>query len=128
MTKAEAYEKAWTLGFRGDFSMVDQIYHPKYRAIQKNINVEVDLDSDKIVVSTISEYNTPGPVRVIFENDDFLLIERYFKSTLTETPAFNVGMTAVKYLDGKIITQETIGERDLPDPSEGEDWNWEDYE
>ena len=85
MTKAEAYEKAWTLGFRGDFSMVDQIYHPKYRAIQKNINVEVDLDSDKIVVSTISEYNTPGPVRVIFENDDFLLIERYFKSTLTET-------------------------------------------
>ena len=30
--------------------------------------------------------------------------------------------------DGKIITQETVGERDLPDPSEGQDWNWEDYE
>ena len=92
--------------------------HPKYRATQKNINVEVDLDADKIVVSTISEYVTPGPVRVIFENDDFLLIERYFKSTLTETPAFNLGMTAVTYLDGKIITQETVAEMDLPDPSE----------
>ena len=128
MTKAEAFDKAWTLGFKGDFSLVDQIYHPKYRATQRNINVEVDLDSDKIVISTLSEYNTPGPVRVIFENDDFLLIERYFKSTLTETPAFNLGMTAVTYLDGKIITQETVGERDLPDPSEGQDWNWEDYE
>ena len=35
MTKAEAYEKAWKLGFRGDFLLVDEIYHPKYRAVQK---------------------------------------------------------------------------------------------
>ena len=28
MTKAEAYDKAWRLGARGDFSLVDQIYHP----------------------------------------------------------------------------------------------------
>ena len=54
MTKAEEFDKAWRLGSKGDFSLVDKIYHPKYRAIQKNINVEVDLDSDKIVVSTIS--------------------------------------------------------------------------
>ena len=128
MTKAEAYVNAWRLGFKGDYSLIDKMYHPKYRATQKNINVEVDLDADKIVVSTISEYVTPGPVRVIFENDDFLLFERYFKSTLTETLAFNLGMTAVTYLDGKIITQETVAEMDLPDLSEGQDWNWEDYE
>ena len=31
MTKAEAYEKAWRLGWKsGDFSLVDQIYHPDY--------------------------------------------------------------------------------------------------
>ena len=47
---------------------------------------------------------------------------------LTGEPAFNVGITGVKYLDGKIITQETVAERDLPDLSEGQDWNWEDYE
>ena len=75
MTKAEAYEKAWILGFKGDYSIVDQIYHPKYRATQKNINVEVDLDSDKIVISTFSEHVIPGPVRVIFENDHFVCLE-----------------------------------------------------
>ena len=76
MTKAEAYEKAWKLGFRGDFSMVDQIYHTEYRAVQRNLNVEVDLEADKVVVSTISENVTPGPVRVIFENDEFVCLER----------------------------------------------------
>ena len=42
MTKEEEFAKAWRLGSKGDFSLVDKIYHPKYRAIQKNINVEVD--------------------------------------------------------------------------------------
>ena len=128
MAKAEAYEKAWILGFKGDYSIVDQIYHPKYRATQKNINVEVDLDSDKIVISTFSEHITPGPVRVIFENDHFVCLERYFKSVLTGEPNYSTVMHAITYLDGKIITQETVGEGDQPDPSEGKDWNWEDYE
>ena len=26
MTKAEKFEKAWRLGFKGDFSLVDEIY------------------------------------------------------------------------------------------------------
>ena len=128
MTKAEEFDKAWRLGSKGDFSLVDKIYHPKYCAIQKNINVEVDLEADKIVIQTISDVLTTGPYKVIFEDDNFLCIERCFKSMLTGEPAFNVGITGVKYLDGKIITQETVGERDLPDPSEGQDWNWEDYE
>ena len=28
MTKAGAYEKAWRLGFKRDFSLVDEIFHP----------------------------------------------------------------------------------------------------
>ena len=28
MTKAGAYEKAWRLGFKRDFSLVNEIYHP----------------------------------------------------------------------------------------------------
>ena len=130
MTKAEAYEKAWKLGFRGDFSMVDQIYHPEYSAVQRNLNVEVDLEADKVVVSTISEHVTPGPVRVIFENDEFVCLERKFRFISAETvePAYNNAITAITYLNGKIITQESVGEGDQPDPSEGQDWNWEDYE
>ena len=34
MTKIEAYGKAWTLAMKGDFSLVDQIYHPEYRSIR----------------------------------------------------------------------------------------------
>jgi len=34
MTKIEAYLKAWTLAMKGDFSLVDQIYHPEYRSIR----------------------------------------------------------------------------------------------
>ena len=30
MTKAEAYDKAWRLGRKGDFSLVDEIYHQNY--------------------------------------------------------------------------------------------------
>lgn len=59
---------------KSDFSLVDEIYHPKYRAIQKNINVEVDLDSGKIVISTYSEFAIFGPFHVIFKNDDFLCL------------------------------------------------------
>ena len=72
MTKAEEFAKAWRLGSKGDFSLVDKIYNPKYRAIQKNINVEVDLEADKIVIQTISDVLTTGPYKVIFEDDNFL--------------------------------------------------------
>ena len=36
MTKAEEFEKAWRLGYKNDFSMVDKIYHPKYSALERN--------------------------------------------------------------------------------------------
>ena len=34
MTKAEAYDKAWRLGAKGDFLLVDQIYHPDYSSFE----------------------------------------------------------------------------------------------
>ena len=47
---------------------------------------------------------------------------------LAGEPSYNTVITAITYKDGKIITQESISERNQPDPSEGQDWNWEDYE
>ena len=46
----------------------------------------------------------------------------------TDEPTFSVTITTITYLNGLIITQESVVEGDLPDPSEGQDWNWEDYE
>ena len=116
MTKEEVFDKAWKLGLKGDFSLVDEIYHPKYRAIQKNINVEVDLDADKIVISTVSDFMTFGPFRVIFSNNEFSCLERHARSMLTGEPNYNTVITTL------------IAEKDQLDPSEGQDWNWEDYE
>ena len=83
---------------------------------------------DKVVMSTLSEQVTKGPTRKIFEDDNFLCMEQTFKSMQTEEPTFSVTITTITYLNGLIITQESVVEGDLPDPSEGQDWNWEDYE
>ena len=64
--------------------MVDDIYHPEYHAVQRNLNVEVDLEADKVVVSTTSENVTPGPVRIIFENDEFVWKEHSDSSQLRQ--------------------------------------------
>ena len=129
MTKAEAYDKAWRLGFKGDFSLVDKIYHPDYSAFDYRAGVEVNLEMDKVVVATLSEgATTTGLSRTIFEDEKFVCIERTFKTVRTEEISFGVVLTALTYLGGLIITAESIGVADAKDPSEGQDWNWEDYE
>ena len=42
--------------------------------------------------------------------------------------SYTTVITAITYKDGKIITQESISESNQPDLSDGQDWNWEDYE
>ena len=129
MTKAEEYEKAWRIAFKdNDFTLVDKIYHFKYSAFDYRAGLEVNLESDKVIVSTYGEFTRSGPFKKIFENDEFLCIERYLRSTFTNPPTYYSSFSAVTYKDGKIITQESINEELLKDPSEGQDWNWEDYE
>jgi hypothetical protein len=50
MTKAEAYEKAWHLGYKGDFSLVDQIYQPEDSAFEDTTGITANLEDDKTVV------------------------------------------------------------------------------
>ena len=68
-----------------------------------------------------------GPFRVIFENEEFLCLERNMRVMEEGEPSYNTVITAITYNDGKIITQESVGERVQTDPSEGQDWSWEDY-
>ena len=63
MTKAEAYDKAWRLGFNGDFSLVDEIYHPDYKAIDVTTGIEHNLADDKAVVSSFAEEVIIGPYK-----------------------------------------------------------------
>jgi hypothetical protein len=125
VTKAEAYEAAWRLGFKGDFSLVDQIYHPEYTAVENNTDMEVDLSMDKSAALALGESIIPGPYLCLIEDSNFLRMRIYGK--YKEAEIFQSITTSITYKNGKIITQESkVIELDS-DPSEGQDWNWEDY-
>ena len=127
MTKVEEFEKAWRLAFKEkDFSLVDEIYHPDYRALDAYSGMEVNLDADKAVVSTVRDLIIATTPRVLFEDEDFLRIHRYNKHKDADIFASNT--TSITYKDGKIITQESVIEELDYDPSTGQDWNWKDYE
>ena len=66
------------------------------------------------------------PPEVLQEEENFIKIKRY--NRYIGEDIFNSVITSITYKDGKIIAQESVMEELDYDPSEGEDWNWEDYE
>jgi hypothetical protein len=67
-----------------------------------------------------------GPFRPIFEGDEFVCLHRYLESRKEDV--YWSTISAITYKDRKILKQETVSEPLDYDPSEGQDWNWEDYE
>ena len=129
MTKAEAYDKAWRLGRKGDFSLVDEIYHQNYKSIDYRTGIEANIEDDKVIVSTLGESVVFGPSKALFEGEDFVCVEGFAKRQFNvNDPSYGIMMTALSYQDGKIVSQKTVSSDLDFDPSEGKDWNWEDYE
>ena len=126
MTKPEAYEKAWRLGYEGNFSLVDQIYHPQYSAFEDTTGITANLEDDKTVVLSLSSTVVIGPYKCLSESEDHLRIQAY--SMFKEVEIFRSFTTYATYKEGKIITQKTASEELDYDPSEGQDWNWDDYQ
>ena len=126
MTRAEAFDKAWRLGIKGDFSLVDEIYHPDYKALDAYSGVEVNLEADKEVASTLGDLLIGTYPVVLSEDKNFLRIHRYNRHLGAEI--FASVTTAITYKDGQIITQHSEVEELDYDPSKGQDWNWEEYE
>ena len=118
MTKAEQFDKAWRLAFRNDdFSLVDQIYHPDYSAPDPNTGIVVNLEDDKVIVSSVRETYMIGFFRPIFESDEFVCLHRFFGSRKEDV--YTSTISAITYRDGKILKQETVSEPLDRDPSEG---------
>ena len=126
MTKGETYEQAWRLGFKGDFSQVDKLYHPEYSAIDNTTGIKSNLNDDKVVVSTLSDSIVLGAYEVMSEGEKNLTIRVY--SRFKDYEIFRCATTYATYKDGKIITQKTDGRELDCDPCEGQEWNWEDFE
>ena len=120
MTKAEQFDKAWRLAFKAnDFSLVDEIYHPDYSAPDPITGIVVNLEDDKVIVSTVREQYTIGYFRPIFESEAFVCLHRFFGSRKEDV--YSSTISAITYKDGKILKQETVSEPLDYDPSEGQD-------
>ena len=127
MTKAEAYVVAWRVGVgKKDFSIVDQIYHSEYKSIDHLTSVEVSLQDEKAQITAFDQEIIIGPFQILAESEDFLKI-KYF-SRLKNEEAFALVESSITYKEKKIITQQSTMEDLDYDPSEGQDWKWEDYE
>ena len=126
MTKAETYEQAWRLGFKGDFSQVDNLYHPEYSTIDHTTGIKSNLNDDKVVVSTLSDSIVLGAYEVVSESKENLTIRVY--SRFKDYEIFRFATTYATHKDAEIITQKTDSRELDCDPSEDKDWNWEKYE
>ena len=126
MTKGEAYLRAWKLGFKGDFSEINEIYHPEYSAIDDATGVKVNLNMDKTIGSELGKSIIIWPQTILFEDENKVKIQTFDK--YKDADIFQIITSEITYKDGKIVTQKTVAEELDYDPSEGQDWNWEDYE
>ena len=127
MTKAELFIQAWELVItKEDSSLVDKICHPDYSSFDPVAGVEVNLESDKQVMLTLRHDLILTRPMSISEADDVVRLHRY--NRYRDIDIFNSITTTVQYKDGMIVSQESVIEELDYDPSEGQDWNWEDYE
>ena len=127
MTKAEEFDKARRLAYKGDFSLVEKLYHPDCKHFDHRVGLEVNLDMQSALM-TAYENTTFGPFRVIYENEEFLSIQRYGRNRLARETLYVTLISGVNYRDEKIVRHETAVEDLDCDPSEGQELNWEDYE
>ena len=124
MTKAEAFDKATKLAMKGDLALYDEILHPDYESM--NQRVRINREMSKSILSENGSLFTVGPMQKIYENEEFVCIHRF--SRIANQDVFYEVLTAITYENGKVITQQMVRQELDYDPSEGQDWNWEDYD
>ena len=46
MSKIKIYQRAWSFALKGDFSLVNQIYHQEYRLFDLRTGIYPNIDDD----------------------------------------------------------------------------------
>ena len=106
--------------------MVDEIYHPDYKAVGSTTGIEVNIAADKEAYLALVEHLIVVPTKTVDKGIDLLHIHRYIK--YREADIFMSRTTSITYKDGETIIQESMGEELDYDPSESRNLIWEDYE
>ena len=125
--KGEPIETAWRLGFRGDYSLIEEMIRPEYLCLDHRMELEANFESEKVLMKTMSSMVASGPCKILYENEE-IVVTRWF-SKFNETDLRYIAVMSTFHVrEGKILRQEVVRELLDYDPSEGQDWNWEDYE
>ena len=91
-------------------SVFDEIYHPDYLATDPTTGITVNLEDEKLVLSTYSEDYILGLFRIVYESDDFYVWHRYDLANKRSNPIYYAIVFMIKYKDGLITTQESVRE------------------
>lgn len=123
ISKGEQFDEAWrNLIHFGDHKLFDEIVHEDYYTI--NQGAKLNKDTSRRVLMKRKGQVVMGPFQVLYENHEFLGIQRY--SRVSVYTWFSM-ISCVKYKDGKVFTQWTVREPLQVDPSKEEGWSWADY-
>ena len=124
VSKGQQFDEAWrNLIHYGDSKLFDEIVHEDYYTI--NQGIKLNKDTSRRVLLTRKGKAVMGPFQVLYENFEFLGIQRYSRVNLYTW--FSM-ISCVQYKDGKVFTQWTVREPLDTDPSIEDDWDWKDYE
>jgi hypothetical protein len=129
MTKIEKLISAHKLIMKGDLSLFDKIYHQDYQSYNPRLGITNNLADDRVIYASVPGYAVYGPWQIVYETDNFACFTVLSKKNLGDGIFdFDLTMAAVTFEKEKVIKQQTVIEKLDYDPSEGQDWNWEDYE
>ena len=121
--KAKDFDQAWRdVIHRGDCTLFDRIVHQDYYT--ENYGVRIDKATSRRLLLGRKGLTVMGPYTTVYENNDFLCIQRYSRVKLYTWFSMVSGVT---YKDGQVYTQLTVREPLDTDPSEKFDWEWEEY-
>ena len=124
VSKGQQFDEAWrNLIHYGDHKLFDEIVHEDYHTINRGI--KLNKDTSRRVLLTRKGKAVMGPFQVLYENFEFLGIQRY--SRVNRYTWFSM-ISCVQYKDNKVFTQWTVREPLDTDPSIEEGWDWKNYE
>ena len=129
MSKVEEYFTAWNQAMKGDFSLVDQFYHPDYKSFDLRTGIMANIEDDKVIVAHYLTAMDTGLVEIINETSELFSYQAYTRHNLDNGESdYATSITVVHLKNGKIVQQKTVTQPLNFNPSEHLNYNWEDYE
>ena len=77
MTKAEEFDKALRLAYKGDFLLFEKLYHPDCKSFDHRVGIEVNLDIQN-ALGPIYDCSF-SPMKPLYENFECLSLHGYIK-------------------------------------------------